>query len=728
MVRIPEMEHVDASNQYYGFLHSNEAAQRKRIEYWSKTYDMWIPAEITAVDHDRCAVQVNVKPGVWLKSMDWDKKLRVAVYSCSEKVECDDLQREVRNDIDNCIGDQNLNKINVTALDTTKEYYRADMVDGGRDTLQIGTQLDLSAQLGTQMPPDDRILSSIEPTINSDSPLDESDSRCQPLEINTSSTAFCNHLENDCIFQDATTNLEPLEAQNEVLPADRLQASLVFESSEWISTDDHTEAIPTVSFPNAIGGNIEHSGFISEGIIPPVTYATAIGGGIENSGFISEGRFAGYLCPNCGAGGLETIQAAIDHCASAACSIGRSIDPLGVDNVHSETVAVDGAAESTEVQSGSLHDMIEASTRAAEGREGPLTSEFDQADLAEEECKASVRETCEPAIEANAAFSNIDLCSPEFVKPRTRILGYCCPKCGEGKLATLEEAVKHCQDPDDPVVLVSEGLPTTEERHVFNDASPTCTDAPRVIAPDDINDSAKPLIVSLPQPPPIRLLPGQPVAYNEFGHPIISRQVDPETGYGSTLVLNENGTCDVFGKQTITSLLSSTQDEAHDWFQALSDYQLRGLVHELGQRLLDASSTYQARLKQYEGVSEKENLAFFGLGSDATDRDLDVAYRQMSKRMHPDKNGGTEESKERFQAMKKRYEELKKKRGMADDTEKKEKGGEKDEDDDSKTIEFDPTKRECLNETAAKMLSQLSTLDTSLGNLMNELRRHGFAV
>merc|ERR1711933_54148 len=107
--------------------------------------------------------------------------------------------------------------------------------------------------------------------------------------------------------------------------------------------------------------------------------------------------------------------------------------------------------------------------------------------------------------------------------------------------------------------------------------------------------------------------------------------------------------------------LSSSQGEAHDWFQALSDYQLRGLVHELGQRLLEASSTYQARLKQYEGISEKADLQFFGLGDDATDRDLDVAYRQLSKKMHPDKNGGTEESKQRFQEMKTRYEELKKK-------------------------------------------------------------------
>jgi len=128
------------------------------------------------------------------------------------------------------------------------------------------------------------------------------------------------------------------------------------------------------------------------------------------------------------------------------------------------------------------------------------------------------------------------------------------------------------------------------------------------------------------------------------------------------MVLNDDGSCDVFGKQTIASLLSSTESEAEDWMEVLSDYQMRGLVHEMGQRLLEASQLYQARLSKWETFSDKANLAFFGLSEGCTDRELDVAYRQLSKKMHPDKNGGTEESKERFQEMKKRYEALKKKR------------------------------------------------------------------
>merc|ERR1719272_2484895 len=136
------------------------------------------------------------------------------------------------------------------------------------------------------------------------------------------------------------------------------------------------------------------------------------------------------------------------------------------------------------------------------------------------------------------------------------------------------------------------------------------------------------------------------------------------------MVLNDDGSCDVFGQQTIASLQSSTETETDDWIQVLSDYQLRGLVHEMGQRLVESSQVYQARLNQWEQLSEKANLAFFGLSEGATDRELDVAYRQMSKKMHPDKNGGTEESKKRFQEMKTKYENLKKKRGSQDGDEK----------------------------------------------------------
>lgn len=446
---------------------------------------------------------------------------------------------------------------------------------------------------------------------------------------------------------------------------------------------------------------------------PSVTLATPISGGMENSSFVSEGRFAGYRCPACGAGGLDSIQDAVEHCSSTGRPPKLPKDTPPKDIVlppPKEIFPTVGRESSSNVVG---VDRIEIATGALEINEAPLDSAADEADKVEEKDQPVILEQCEPAIENTLEPQNEDISGPELPSSKTKILGYCCPKCGECKLASLEEALNHCRDPEE---IVGEHAPK-----IIDDTCPTCADSPIEFAPYCSDEL-------LQEPPPIVLLPGEPVAYNDRGQPIISRQVDPETGYGSTMVLNENGTLDVFGKQTVTSLLNSTQDEAQNWFQELSDSQLRGLVHELGQRLLSASSTYQHYAKKFEGVSEKANLEFFGLGLDATDRELDVAYRQLSKRMHPDKNGGTEESKKRFQEMKTRYEELKKKRGASDDTEKKEKEDKDKDEDDGKTLEFDPTKRECLNETATKMLSQLSTLDSSLETLVSELRKHGFDV
>merc|ERR1712176_1599860 len=91
----------------------------------------------------------------------------------------------------------------------------------------------------------------------------------------------------------------------------------------------------------------------------------------------------------------------------------------------------------------------------------------------------------------------------------------------------------------------------------------------------------------------------------------------------------------------------------------MSDRELHGLVHEIGQRLLSSSQEYRALQAALEKLSDKGNYEFFGLSTSATERDLDNAYRQLAKKMHPDKNGGTEEAKMLFQSMKQRYEDLK---------------------------------------------------------------------
>merc|ERR1719281_1042373 len=80
-------------------------------------------------------------------------------------------------------------------------------------------------------------------------------------------------------------------------------------------------------------------------------------------------------------------------------------------------------------------------------------------------------------------------------------------------------------------------------------------------------------------------------------------------------------------------------------------------------------------------MGEQLNYHYFGLTADASDKDLDNAYRKLAKQMHPDKNGGTDAAKKRFQQMKERYEAIKKKRQEEEEESDTGSGPDPDEDD-----------------------------------------------
>jgi len=154
------------------------------------------------------------------------------------------------------------------------------------------------------------------------------------------------------------------------------------------------------------------------------------------------------------------------------------------------------------------------------------------------------------------------------------------------------------------------------------------------------------------------VLVGNPIAFSETGRPVIVRQTDDESGQTRTIVQNEDGTRKVFGANTVQSLMSSKQHDAKRWVGSLTDRQIHGLVHEFGQRLIATSRCYTQHRLELEGLAKQADFAYFGLSAGATEKDLSVAYRKMAKRMHPDKNGGTEDAKRRFQVMKEKYENL----------------------------------------------------------------------
>lgn len=259
------------------------------------------------------------------------------------------------------------------------------------------------------------------------------------------------------------------------------------------------------------------------------------------------------------------------------------------------------------------------------------------------------------------------------------------------------------------------------------------------------------------QPPAV----GEAIAYNIRGEPIITRSVSSDTGAGVTIVVNEDGSKCTFGKNTLASLMSSDSDDASSWITSLTILETRGLVHEIGQVLLSTSQIYQFHLDRLKAARERCHYEFFGLTEEATDAEVDRAYKKLAKQMHPDKNGGTEDAKEAFQQMKQKYEALKERRANPDgdgpkrktskcskssDDESEEKGDDEaepkeekrkeayDEDEESEApptkkesgqISYDPTDQDSLATTALEMLQRLKAIEGSMSTVMSQLRQNG---
>mmetsp|Transcript_64865 Transcript_64865/g.120674 ORF Transcript_64865/g.120674 Transcript_64865/m.120674 type:complete len:524 (-) Transcript_64865:29-1600(-) len=233
----------------------------------------------------------------------------------------------------------------------------------------------------------------------------------------------------------------------------------------------------------------------------------------------------------------------------------------------------------------------------------------------------------------------------------------------------------------------------------------------------------------------LRPLEGEAIAYDARGLATIVRQQDPSTGRKRTIVRNEDGSHDVFGESTVASLMEEKETKAMEWLNGLSNHQLFGLNHEIGQRLVESSKLYQDQKAQYDKYRVEQDYQYFGLSADASDKDLDVAYRKLARQMHPDKQHHKgvplEQAKEEFQQMKKRYENLKQARAeaagktdeKADDEEKEEGADEEQKEDQEQetSIKYDPTNRDSLTENAHKMLKQLKQLRSSCHDISHNL-------
>jgi hypothetical protein len=244
---------------------------------------------------------------------------------------------------------------------------------------------------------------------------------------------------------------------------------------------------------------------------------------------------------------------------------------------------------------------------------------------------------------------------------------------------------------------------------------------------------------------------------------MIVRNVDVDSGAARTFVRNEDGDHSVFGENTVASLTRASEEKAYQWASSLSQMQVRGLTHELGQRLLGQSRQFHSRRKELDKMGDALNYSYFGLSPHSTDKDIDNAYRKKARQMHPDKNGGTDEAKQKFQSMKERYEAIKKKRdgqtprggqssqggqsprfpeecdssptasdqaGGADGGSAEEpqgrSGGQKSPRSSKKKpgrMEYDPTDKESMLESVGQMLEQLKHVDTQMEVLVAEMDR-----
>jgi len=348
----------------------------------------------------------------------------------------------------------------------------------------------------------------------------------------------------------------------------------------------------------------------------------------DDSCIFAKPTSATYSCPYCGAGGLPSFDAARGHC--------RARSPARTTpDVHNSSMTPPQARRLLQNRTHVSNAGNLVASNSAAGADCDSTTS-----VAEDGAKV--------------------LWVRELVRFR-------CPVCGD-LLPSQEEAAQHCIRTQTVMYrcpICSDMLPSREEARVHCAGEAASVSISCTGENTSLPQAGASLLTSAAVGPPEGLPPlppGETIAYNAWGQPMIVRQVDSEKGLERTIVQNDDGTIQAFGENTVQSLVKSTEDDTQKWVSNLTDRQLRGLVHEFGQRLLSTSRTYQSHQEALQNASQRQSYAYFGLDETASDKDLDKAYRQMSKKMHPDKNGGTEEAKRKFQYMKERYESLKAKR------------------------------------------------------------------
>lgn len=223
-----------------------------------------------------------------------------------------------------------------------------------------------------------------------------------------------------------------------------------------------------------------------------------------------------------------------------------------------------------------------------------------------------------------------------------------CPTCGEA-FATEEEGRQHWLEKHGPAAArAARQSASASAEEGANDGG--CSGAALVDAAGDALPEGKDVQISVAK---CKLIAKD----DQTGEPTIVRHI--EGGQSRTIVMNKDGTQRIFGESTISSMSARDEADVEQWIAAMTDLQLRGLVHEFSERVVEGSQRYHKKRERVERLTESIGRHMFNLTDGASEKELDVAYRKLARSMHPDKNGGTEEAKERFQAMNQRYKDMK---------------------------------------------------------------------
>lgn len=110
-----------------------------------------------------------------------------------------------------------------------------------------------------------------------------------------------------------------------------------------------------------------------------------------------------------------------------------------------------------------------------------------------------------------------------------------------------------------------------------------------------------------------------------------------------------------FDTETTSFEFACEAENLRTWLNGLSSDMLPGLLTLLQWEVSSRHERLEELQKEKDSYRGIDDYNYFGLSEDSTEKEIDRAYRNAAKELHPDKGGNEEE----FADMRRRYEQLK---------------------------------------------------------------------